>query len=211
MLSFRCRPAGSFLVEEEEEEEKEKGSMAWKKTTIRRTSDEFVKAYKEGDQWILACPSFERHQDVLQQAKVSWSEVGFYYLPVVYDEQDVYHFDYEYAVPFHLFVGARQPCFQSGQPALMHGDERKDDFDWDTVDWNNPRYPWEGPSLQSKYWPRQDGTWVQNQGWWEIHYPDGTKVVPMWDHKQRCLEKEAAKESNKRKRETVEKPHPLLF
>lgn len=111
--------------------------------------------------------------------KLEWATVGYCYISR----------DKKTIIPYWQARGINPPCFEDGTIAEFENyDVRK--LNWDTVEWDNPRYPWEGPSLNSRFWKRQDGQWVNTNGWWEIHYSDGTKFIPMWNHKQkRLLEK----------------------
>jgi hypothetical protein len=118
-----------------------------------------------------------------ENTKLSWAEVGHYYVPHIKGE-----FQKDKAISYWEARNVEPPRYEDGT-ICNYKNYGIDRLNWDTVKWGNPRYPWEGPPLDSRFWKRKDGEWKQNEGWWEIHYPglneieDITKYIPMWNHK----------------------------
>lgn len=117
------------------------------------------------------------YQKILSQGsrkrqKVSWHEVGAYIFPnYVWSER--YRYDYSQAIPLFEFYGCDPPKFKDGSIAYHNEDLQNPEFDWSTINWGNPTYPWEAPALSSEYWSRCDGQWIKDSNnHWKIQYPE---------------------------------------
>lgn len=128
------------------------------------TTKRYYKLYKENNRWVLASPiARDRKPNTRVGDKISYTDVGFYYC--------INRLDVSESIPIYQFDGCIPPLFENGKIALNKKDVNSDKFNWDTVKWGNPEYPWEAPHLNSRFWKRQDGKWGLVNGRWKILYP----------------------------------------